>query len=113
LNITITELPDGIGRVALDGRLDAAGADAIGVRFTAATAAHDGAVIVDLSGVSFIASLGLRLLISSARALHQKGSTMVLFGATDGVRGVLLDSAVDQLIACVDDEPAALARLAG
>jgi anti-sigma B factor antagonist len=113
MDITTTDLPDGTVRVALDGRLDAVGADAIGVRFTAATAARGRAVVADLSGVSFISSLGIRLLIGSARALAQKGATMVLFGATGDVRAVLQDSAVDQLIPCVDDEAAALARLAG
>ena len=39
-------------------------------------------VVVDLSGVGFIASLGRRLLISSARNAKAKSRVMVLFGAT-------------------------------
>jgi anti-sigma B factor antagonist len=112
MNITTTELPGGTLRVALEGRLDAAGADAIGVRFAAATAAQGRSVVVDLSGVSFIASLGIRLLIANARALSQKGAQMVLFGADPAVRSVLTDTAIDQLIACTDSEAAALAHLA-
>ena len=44
------------------------GADRIGLRFTAGVAGQRRNAIVDLSGVSFVASLGLRLFISTARA---------------------------------------------
>jgi anti-anti-sigma factor len=110
LNITTTDLPGDIVCIALDGRLDAAGADAIGISFTAATAAQGRPVVVDLSGVSFIASLGIRLLIANARALMQKGVTMVLYGAHEQVASVLRDTAIDQLIPCVDTQAEAVAR---
>lgn len=110
MNITTTELPGDIVCVALEGRLDAAAADAIGTRFTAATAAQGRAVVVDLAAVSFIASLGIRLLIANARALSQKGVTMVLFGAGEQVADVLHDAAIDQLIPCVQTQDDAVAR---
>jgi anti-anti-sigma factor len=110
LNITTTELPGDVICVGLEGRLDAAAADQIGLRFTAATAARGRPVVIDLSGVVFIASLGLRLLIASARALSQKGVTMVLFGASEPVEGVLRDAAIDQLIPCVSTQAEAVAR---
>ena len=110
MNITITDLPGDITCVALEGRLDAAGADAIGIRFTSATAAQGRPVVVDLAGVSFIASLGIRLLIANARSLSQKGTTMVLFGAGEQVARVLHDAAIDQLIPCVATQADAVAR---
>jgi anti-anti-sigma factor len=110
LNITTTDLPGPLVCVALEGRLDAAAADAIGTRFSAVTAAQGRPVVVDLSGVSFIASLGIRLLIANARALSQKGVTMVLFGADAQVDSVLHDAAIDQLIPCVATQADAVAR---
>ncbi len=110
MNITITDLPGDITCVALEGRLDAAAADAIGIRFTSATAAQGRPVVVDLAGVSFIASLGIRLLIANARSLSQKGTTMVLFGAGEQVARVLHDAAIDQLIPCVATQADAVAR---
>ncbi len=110
MDITSTELPGDIVCIALAGRLDAAAADATGVRFTALTAAQGRSVVVDLSRVSFIASLGIRLLIANARTLAQKGATMVLFGADDNVSSVLRDAAIDQLIPCVATQAEALAR---
>jgi anti-anti-sigma factor len=113
LNITLSNLSGTVLRVELEGRLDAAGADAIGLRFTAATTAPGRSVMVSLVGVSFVASLGIRLLISSARALARKGPMMVLYGANDSVGSVLHDAGIDQLIPCVGSEADALARLAG
>jgi anti-sigma B factor antagonist len=112
LNITTTELPGEVICVGLEGRLDAAAADQIGLRFTAATAARGRPVVVDLSSVSFIGSLGLRLFIASARSLAQKGVTMVLFGANEQVDGVLRDAAIDQLIPCVSTQTDAVTRAA-
>lgn len=110
--MTLLELDGRVTCVRLNGRLDAPGADRIGVQFAAAVAAQAKPAVIDLSGVSFIASMGLRLLISTARSLHGKGGTMVLFGANDLVGGVLQDAALDQIIPVATTEAAALERLA-
>jgi anti-anti-sigma factor len=65
-----------------------------------------------MRGVSFIASMGLRVLISNARSLDLKGRRMVLFGATEMVHGVLDDAALNQIIPIVRTERDALAVLA-
>lgn len=109
--MTLTELEGSVTRVALSGRLDAMGADRIGVRFTGAIAAHGRNAVVDLSDVTFVASLGLRLLISTARSLHRKGGRMVLFAPVELVRGVLDDAAIDQVIPVVGTEAEALDAL--
>jgi anti-sigma B factor antagonist len=98
--------------IRLNGRLDAAGADQIGVRFTASTAATGQHVLVDLAEVPFIASMGIRLLISSARALNAKGAKMVLFGAPEMVQDLLEQAAVDQIIPLVATQSQALELLA-
>jgi anti-anti-sigma factor len=97
--------------VQLNGRLDIGGADAIGTRFTAAAAGVGQPVIVDLSRVSFISSMGIRLLIATARALHQKGGRMALFGAQPIVQEVLDGVALDQIVPVVASESEALARV--
>lgn len=111
--MTVTELEGPTTAVALVGRLDAAGADAISLRFTAAVASGARPAVVDLSGVSFIASMGMRLLVSAARALHQKGHRLVAYGAGDAVAGALTDAALDQIIPLAASRDEALAALAG
>lgn len=112
MELRVNELDGPTTCVRLDGRLDAAGADRIGVQFTAAVATGGRSAVVDLGGVSFIASLGIRLLIATARSMASRQQTMVLFGANPLVRGVLDDVALDQIIPVVDTEAQALARLA-
>jgi anti-anti-sigma factor len=112
MDMQIERLDDDVVKVGLAGRLDAAGADQIGTRFTAAAAGSAGLrVIIDLSGVDFLASMGIRLLISSARAQHGKGGRLVLFGARPLVAEVLEQAAIDQIIPTVSPEADALARL--
>lgn len=112
MELTVTESADPVKRVRLAGRLDSPGADEIGVRYTAVVAAGGGRVIVDLSGVTFIASMGLRLLISAARALHLKDGKVVLYGATPQVQGVFDDAAFGQILPIVATEAEALAEVA-
>lgn len=113
VDMTVTELEGPVTCVRLSGRLDAPGADAIGVRFTATLAPPGRPALVDLSAVSFVASMGLRLLISTARSLAQKGGQLVLFGANELVQGVFDDAALDQILTIVPDEATALAVVGG
>jgi anti-anti-sigma factor len=111
MEMEVSEIDGNRTRVRLVGRLDAPGAERIGVSFTAAVAAAGRDALVDLSEVSFIASMGLRLLIGTARALAGKGASMVLFGAQDLVREMLDQAGIDQIIPIVETEQQALERL--
>jgi anti-anti-sigma factor len=111
MEMEVAELQGGINCVRLDGRLDAAGADQIGVRFTAAAVGPGQPTLVDLSGVSFVASLGLRLLISCAKGLRSKGAGLVVFGAQPAVTEVLDQVALDQIVPIAATERDAIARL--
>lgn len=114
MQMSVTEEPGPVTRIALAGRLDAAGADAVGLRFTASAAGAGHHVLVDLSGVEFIASMGIRLLIATARGLHSKsGHKLVLFGASAMVQEVFDDAALGQIIPIVATQDEALAELAG
>ena len=71
MKMDITE-EDGVVRVGLVGRLDTPGVDAIETRFTGAVCPRGARTVVDLSGVEFIGSLGLRMFITIARALSRR-----------------------------------------
>ncbi len=70
--ISTVELDGGITRVILDGRLDIEGAAAIDMRMNV-IAGTKKAVIVDMEGVSFLGSMGLRALVAPARAIKARG----------------------------------------
>jgi anti-sigma B factor antagonist len=96
-------------RVALAGRLDLPGVQALELQFTANTAAAKKPAVVDMSGVVFIASLGLRMLLSSAKALRAAGARMVILNPPEPVAEVLRTAGIDQVITVTNDEQMALA----
>ena len=113
MNMQMQELENGIRRISLEGRLDMAGAQAIDIKFTGYTAAAKNRILVDLSKVEFIASIGLRTLISAAKAQKLRGGAMVLAGAQPLVAKVIETAGLAALIPSVPDEAAAIALLQG
>ena len=111
MDMQVSELGGNVTCIRLTGRLDAPGADTIDTRFTAAAVTQGRDAVIDLSGVTFVASMGIRLLIASARGLKQKGATLVLFGAQELVANALDQAALDQIIPIVATERQALDRL--
>jgi anti-sigma B factor antagonist len=103
MRMEISALESGIMRIALSGRLDVDGTQSIEMAFTARTATVKAAVLVDLSQVDFIASIGMRLLLSNAKALAKRGGKMVLANAQPSVRDVLGTAGIDTLIPLYDD----------
>lgn len=82
--------------VTLAGRLDIAGAAEIETSFSA-LASHTRATLVDMAGVTFLASIGIRLILATAKSLRKHGGKMVLFGCDPQVERVLLTTGVNEL----------------
>lgn len=104
---------DGVKRVALAGRLDTAGVGAGELGFTALVVGAGRPVIIDLAEVSFIASLAVRMFISSARSLARKGGKLVLYGANDAVAEIIETMGLDEIVPVAADEAGALALARG
>jgi anti-anti-sigma factor len=64
--------------LALTGRLDLAGVQQIEMAFTVQTAARQKPTVVDVTEVTYLSSMGVRLLLSAAKALHGRGHKLVL-----------------------------------
>ena len=102
---------DGITRLALTGKLDAKGVDAIEVRFVASTS-NRAKVAVDLTGVDYLASMGIRLLVIAGKAAARRGGKLVLFGADAGVAKIVTSAGLDGIVPLLADWPAVLAAMA-
>lgn len=97
--ITYEDLDDHLRRIALTGRLDIPGTQAVSMQFTTLTATAARRVVVDLDQVDFLASIGIRELVSVAKALKQRGGKMVLLVAPNAaVRGTLETTGIPMLI---------------
>jgi anti-anti-sigma factor len=103
MEINSETLENGVLRVSLSGRMDVLGAQDIDIKFTALTATKKASILVDISDVSFLASLGMRTLISSAKALSNRGGLMVLYKPQPNVAEVLETAGVTSLIPVYDE----------
>ena len=112
MDMSLGELDSGALCVALQGRLDTVGVDKVEKGFSAAVAATARDAALDLGGVSFLASMGVRMIIATARAQRARGRKLVLFGAVPLVQSTLEMVALDQIIPVVADRAAAQAILA-
>lgn len=100
-------------RLTLDGRLDAAGCEKVETAFTAAASAAQGSILVDLTAVDYIGSLGIRLLISTARMVKRRGHRVVIVGAQPQPTDVFETVALADLIPIAASESEAKGLLAG
>ncbi len=98
-------------KIALQGRLDTPGVDQIETRFTASVVSPGKHAVVDLSGVTFVSSMGIRMLIGTARSLHRKKARMVLFGPQPLVKESLDHVSINDVIPLVATEAQALELL--
>src|SRR5262249_47299035 len=71
MEITINDL-GATARVVLVGRLDIAGADKVALPLATVSGSKDN-ILVDMSGVTFVASIGLRHLVLAAKAAARRG----------------------------------------
>jgi anti-anti-sigma factor len=110
MDLTIEELPGGVTRATLSGRMDVEGALSIDEKFKVLSRLRR-TLVVDLSGVSFMASMGLRTLMMAARSLGELGGRMTLAGPNPIVAKVLDTSGIADLIGVHPTVDAALAAL--
>jgi anti-sigma B factor antagonist len=102
MDMTVSQLDGDITRVDLDGRFDIQGAQDVDAKF-GELAESCKALIVDLSKVSFIASLGIRTLMLSAKTLIRRGADMAVCGANENVEKVLRGTGFNEVAGLYPD----------
>ena len=106
-----SKLDSGVHLIKLSGRLDIVGNGQIETKFSGYCAVDKGRVVVDLTGVDFVASIGIRLLVVNAKALDGRGGRMVLLHPRPEVARVLEISGIPAIIPMYDNLELALAVL--
>lgn len=109
--IDAEDVAPGVTKLNLRGRLDATAVQAITPMFDRITRAQR-QVVVDLSRVSFIASTGLRTLISASRVIASRHGKMVLLRPDPSVEAVLIASGTDTLMPIFHDLADAICAIA-
>ena len=109
--IAIQDLDGSITKVVLSGRIDVAGAHEIDMPMSVVAGSRR-AVVIDLSAVDFMASMGLRSIVVSAKSIMSKRGKVVLLSPQAQVEEVIKVSGIDELIPICRDEAAAIAAVA-
>jgi len=84
--------------IALSGKLDVAGEQQIGDEFRGLIEDRQTSFLVDMGEVTYLASLGIRLLFAGARILAERGNKMVVVNPQPMVEETLMSSGTVKLI---------------
>jgi anti-anti-sigma factor len=87
--------------------MDTTGAEKAEARFFALFAPRARNTVFDLTRVSILTSMGMRLLISGAKTAQAKGFRAVLVAPAGPVRDILDHGGINELIPIVNDGDAA------
>lgn len=98
MEIQYSEIENGIRLIALEGRFDIIGTGQIETKFSGYCSGLNVRVVVDMSKVDFIASIGIRLLMLTAKSIASRGGRMVILNPTPDVFSVLEVTGIPAII---------------
>jgi len=99
---------DELTHVKLSGRVDLEGIGDLDLEFTRHTVTRRKPTLVDISDVDYIASIGLRMLVTAAKALNKFGTRLVLLNPHPDVEDVLRTAGFDKVMPIEHDYERAL-----
>lgn len=112
MELKIVRTDRGLTHIALAGKLDVAGEKEIGDEFRHLIESRNTSFLVDMSQVTYLASLGIRLLFAGAKALVAEGHKLVVLKPQPMVEETLMTSGTVRLIPMTHDDAEALRLLA-
>lgn len=111
MKLEYLDLEDGIRLIKLNGRLDMDGTTSIDKQFVQHCAGEKAFVLVDLSQVNYLSSIGIPLLITTAKAVANRGGRMAFLNPQSNVKSVLDLTGVSTMIRIYKDLKTARERL--
>jgi anti-anti-sigma factor len=115
MEIHVNDFGDIGTRVTLVGKLDIAAAEKIATPMATVAGARS-KIVVDMAGVSFISSIGIRHLVMAAKAAARRSGKLVLLAPNPVVTDALVHAGLEDLLPIVrseDEAREALGRPAG
>lgn len=108
MQITVSEFGDAAKKLVLIGKLDIAGAEKIGLPL-ATIAGSKTNIVVDMVGVDFIASIGIRHLVMAAKTVARGSCRLILLDPNPMVTEVLVTAGLSDFLPIVRSEDEARA----
>jgi anti-sigma B factor antagonist len=105
--VTILEVEtrkgDGLAHVVLRGELDLSTVDKVEKALAVLHEGDDEVLVLDLSGLSFLDSTGLRLMVTADQRAQKEGRRLVIVKGPDTVQRVFSITKLDETLEMVDD----------
>ena len=99
MSISHTDVGDNLRKIVIFGRFDLQGTESVAGELEKLAAAPKKGVVVDVSRLKFLASIGIRALLKCAKAVQERGGRMVLVvGANSSVVMSLEATGISSLI---------------
>lgn len=111
LTVAVDLDAEGVDLVTLRGELDFASGEPLSTAFAGLSGGWR-RVVVDLAGLEFVDSSGVKMLVAAARAIEGAGGTFVLAGPTAMVRRVFDILHLADVVTVVENRQAALDEMA-
>ncbi len=113
MELKIVRSDNALTHLVLAGKLDVDGERSIGDQFRDLIASSNTSFLVDMSGVSYLASLGIRLLFSGAKTLSEHGNKLVVLSPQPMVEEMLLNSGTVKFIPIAHNDTEAAQLISG
>jgi anti-sigma B factor antagonist len=113
MELTATTHDAGVSLVRLDGRMDPHATQQVKARLREETVGRDRPAVVDMSGVGFITSIGVGVIVDVAVSVKKAGHAFALVVPAGLVRTVLDKTGVSSIIAVADSVEEALRLVNG
>jgi anti-anti-sigma factor len=98
MDILYNEIENGIRLIKLEGRFDIIGTGQIETKFSGYCSGNNVRAVVDMSKVDFLASIGIRLLMLTAKSVASRGGKIVILNPTPDVFSVLEVTGIPAII---------------
>src|SRR5262245_57257087 len=112
MQISVDDDGGSTARVVLVGKLDITGAEEVALPLATLSGGQQN-VMIDMSGVTFLASIGIRHLVSATKALSRRGGRLILISPTALVSEILTTAGLTSMFSIVASESEAQAVVAG
>lgn len=110
MQISQEEMNNGVLKVTLKGSLDIDGAGEVDGPFSDIGGSRE-KVIVDLTNLDFLASVGIRIFVRTAKAMHPRGGKVALINPNDTAKRIMHTTGLDTIVSVVDNEDLAIAAV--
>lgn len=108
MSISYEDVGAHLRRITVFGRLDQEGTESLTPRLLELVSEPKKGVVIDLSAVRFLASVGIRALVASAKAVQARGGKLVIVAAQGSSTSMSLEATgIDTLVPVFYDYAAA------